>query len=462
VTPDGVKLAAQAEAADAGTAVGNGAGGTAVPARLPPLRPRAIPPAPAPLQPLDDAAKQARLDRMKRRATGLLVVAAVVWVVARVFEARYPWLGLVRATAEAAMIGGLADWFAVTALFRHPMGIPIPHTAIIPARKDNVGRSLGGFVQRNFLTRDVIAGKLETLRMAETMARWVSEAENSQRIARHAAAGLAAAAVMLRDEDVQAMIDRSIAARVHATRVAPLLSKVLALITAGDRHQELLDEAIKVVARAVTDNRAFIRQRIEAETPWWVPGIVEDQIHRRLVESIERTLQEVRDDPNHPLRARFDTALRDFIHKLDSSPDVIERAEALKQELLSAEVMRRFSSSLWDDAKQALLRYAEDPEGRTPSAIERGLTAIGQAALDDPALLAKVDRWAVDVAVYLVDRYQDEVGQLISQTVSAWDPYATSRRIELAIGKDLQFIRINGTIVGGLAGAGIYLISKLF
>ncbi len=463
MSSDGLSLAAGAQAADAGAAVDNNGTGVGEPAPpAPQQRPRALPPAPAPLQPLDDAAKQQRLDRMKRRATGLLVAAAGVFVLARIFEAQYPWLGIVRATAEAAMIGGLADWFAVTALFRHPLGIPIPHTAIIPARKDNVGRSLGGFVQRNFLTRDVIAGKLETLHMAETMARWVSDPENSRRIARHAATGLAAAAVMVRDEDVQAMIDRSIAARVHATRVAPLLSKVLALITAGDRHQELLDEAIRVVARGVMENRSFIREKIEAETPWWVPGLVEDRIHRKIVESIERTLAEVRDDPNHPLRARFDAALHDFIHKLDSSPEVIERAEALKEELLSAEVMRRFSSSLWEDSKQALLRYADDPDGRTPGAIERGLTAIGQAALNDPVLLAKVDRWAVDVAVYLVDRYQDEVGQLISQTVSAWDPQATSRRIELAIGKDLQFIRINGTIVGGMAGAGLYLISKLF
>jgi len=427
-----------------------------------PAPPRRLPAAPRPLQPLDDAAKEARLKAMKRRATGLLVLAAVVFVIARWLETRYPWLGIVRATAEAAMVGGLADWFAVTALFRYPLGIPIPHTAIIPRKKDNVGRSLGGFVQRNFLTRDVIAVKLESLRMAETLARWVSEPENSRKIARHAATGLAAGSTMLRDEDVQAMIDRSVATRVQATRVAPLLSKLLALVTAGNRHQELLDEAIKLVARGVAENRGFIREKIAEESPWWVPGIVDDRIHRKVVESIERTIEEVRDDPAHPLRIRFDAVLHEFIQKLDSSPEVIERAEALKHELLSADVMRRFSTSLWDDAKQALIRYAEDPDGRAPGAIERGLNAVGQAALADPALLAKIDRWVVDVALYLVERYQDEVGQLISQTVSAWDAEATSRRIELAIGRDLQFIRINGTIVGGLAGAAIYLISMLF
>ena len=423
--------------------------------------PPPLPAAPAPGL-IDEAERQRRLDSMKRRASGLLVVAAVVFVVARFFETRYPWVGIIRATAEASMVGGLADWFAVTALFRHPMGIPIPHTAIIPARKDRVGRSLGGFVQRNFLTRDVVARKLASLRIAEAMARWVSEPENAARIARHAAVGLAAGATKLKDEDVQAFIDRSLAARVQATRVAPLLSKLLALITAGNRHQELLDAAIKLLARAVADNRDLIRERIGEETPWWVPGVVDDKIHQKVVAAIERTLEEVRDDPEHPLRTRFDAVLQEFIIKLDTSPDVIARAEELKDEVLSAEVMRRFSTSLWNDAKAALVRYAEDPEGRAPGAIERAVNAVGTAALADPELLEKADRWFTDVVLHLVDRYQDEVGQLISQTVNAWDPEATSRRIELAIGRDLQFIRINGTIVGGMAGAAIYLISKLF
>jgi uncharacterized membrane-anchored protein YjiN (DUF445 family) len=435
---------------------------------------RAAPPAPAarpprptlPAQPaagpVDEAVRQKQLDRMKRRATGLLVGAVVLFVITRALESRFPWLGIVRAMAEAGMVGGLADWFAVTALFRRPLGLPIPHTAIIPNKKDNVGRSLGGFVQRNFLSRDVIASKLATLRIAESLARWISVPENSRRIARHAAQGLAAAATMLRDEDVQGMIDRSVASRVRKTQVAPLLGKLLALVTAGDRHQELLDEAIKLLARAVAKNRGYIREKIGEESPWWVPPLVDDKIHQKVVDGIERTLEEVRDDPEHPLRARFDEVLRDFIVKLDSSPDVITKAEALKEEVLSAEVIQRFSASLWSDAKESVVRFAEDPEGTAPGTIERGLTAIGEAALADPALLEKVDRWVTDVALYVIERYQDEVGHLITQTVAAWDPEATSRRIELAIGRDLQFIRINGTIVGGLAGALIYLVSKLF
>ena len=198
---------------------------------------------------LDDPAKAIALDRMKRRATGLLVVAALVFAAALAFEARYPWLGYVRATAEAAMVGGVADWFAVTALFRQPLGLPIPHTAIIPARKDRIGRSLGGFVQRNFLSRDVVAARLERLRAGELLARWVSRPENARLIAKHVAAGLAGATNVLRDEEVRELIDRNVVGRVRAVRVAPILGNVLALLTEGNRHQELLDHAIILVGR---------------------------------------------------------------------------------------------------------------------------------------------------------------------------------------------------------------------
>jgi uncharacterized membrane-anchored protein YjiN (DUF445 family) len=409
----------------------------------------------------DEATRQAALDRMKRNATGLLALATVIFFVTRFFEAQFAWLGIVRATAEAAMVGGLADWFAVTALFRHPLGIPIPHTAIVPARKDRVGRTLGNFVQKNFLTRDVIAGRLRGLNIAERLAQWLVNPDNVHQIAKHSASALASAAQLLRDEDVEEFIDRSVEQRVRATRAAPLIGKLLTLITAENRHQELLNEAIRLTANAVEDNRALIRTRVEEETPWWVPSAIDDRIYRKIVSAIERTLVDVRDDPFHPLRERFDVALQQFIEKLNHSAEVATRVEALKEELLLNEAMRRFSASLWGQAKSALLRYAESPDGLAPGTIERALNRFGEAALSDPTLLKKVDEFVVDVGMFLVDRYQTEVAELIAHTVSSWDPDVTSRRVELAIGRDLQFIRINGTIVGGLAGMLIYLISKV-
>lgn len=398
---------------------------------------------------------------MKGRATGLLLIATAVWIASSLLVSRYPWLAYVRATAEASMIGGLADWFAVTALFRHPMGIPIPHTAIVAARKDQIGRSLGNFVSRHFLSRDVLAARLSSLHVAEHLAIWLSVPENSRTLARHAATGLANGARMLADEDVQELIDRVIEERIRKTEVAPLLGQMLSLLTAGDRHQELLDEAIGLLARAVDQNQELIRERIEEESPWWVPGMVDDRIHRKIVTGLDHTLTAVRDDPDHPLRRRFDDALANFVRKLNESPEVRARAERIKLEILDKDAVRRFSASIWDDAKAALFRYADAPNAFAPTAIERGLVSLGEAVSRDEALLARIDALIADVALHLVDRYQGEVAQLIAQTVTSWDPEVTSDRVELAIGKDLQFIRINGTIVGGLAGLLIYVLARI-
>ena len=417
---------------------------------------------PQPLRPEDEAERQARLDRMKWWAAALLIAATIVFVIARYFEGRYPWLGIVRATAEASMIGGLADWFAVTALFRHPLGIPIPHTAIIPARKDRVGQTLGAFVQKNFLNRDVIVAKLHTLGAAERLGKWMVEPENSRRIARQLARSLAAAANVLRDEDVEHLIGRAVLDRVRATQVAPLLGRMLSVLTAENRHQALLDDAIRLLAKGISENHDLIRERVDQESPWWVPGVVDDRIAKRIVDALDRTVQAVHEDPEHPLRQRFDAALDEFIVKLQASPQVILRAESIKEEVLNAEAVRAFSASLWNDAKASIARYAADPDGVNPELIERSLTAFGNAILSDPVLMEKVDAWLIEGAVAAVERYQNEVGELIAGTVKRWDADATSRRIELAIGRDLQFIRINGTIVGGLAGMALYLLQRLF
>src|SRR5438034_7678752 len=222
----------------------------------------------------DDAERQARLDAMKRRATALLAVALLVFVAASIYEPQFAWLGYVRATAEASLVGGLADWFAVTALFRHPLGLPIPHTAIVATRKERIGQILGTFVQNHFLSREVIAANLRAVRPAERAARWLTDPEHSRRIARQIAGGLAKTLEALPDEDVRVLVHEVVSARLRATRVAPALGKTLALVLADDRHQALLNEAVRLAAEAVRDNRDVIRDKVRAESPWWVPGVV--------------------------------------------------------------------------------------------------------------------------------------------------------------------------------------------
>jgi uncharacterized membrane-anchored protein YjiN (DUF445 family) len=419
------------------------------------------PSAPPPLS--DEAEKQRALELMQRRATGMLGVAAVLFIATRAFESRLPWLGYVRAMAEAALVGGVADWFAVTALFRHPLGLKIPHTAIVPHRKDRIGRSLGNFVQKNFLSREVVAVKLAGMQVGARIAGWLADPEHARRVARQVAASLSGAAAVLRDDDVQEFVERSLVSRARKVQVAPLLGRVLGLLTADNRHQELLDEVLRLAARFVSQNEEMIRDRIAAEAPWWIPGAVEDKIHEKVVGGVDRTLTEVSADPNHPLRARFDDAVKRFAERLRTSPETIARAEAIKEELLSHPAVRDYAGSLWGDVKERLARYATAGEGTTaPAAVERGLVSLGNAVLADEALLAKVDAWITDAVLFAVEQYRSEVAHLIEQTVAGWDPDATSRRIEIQIGRDLQFIRINGTVVGGLVGLLLYTIGKFF
>lgn len=413
----------------------------------------------------DDELRRVRLVRMKATATLMLVAVAVVFVIARLNEPGPVWLGYVRAFAEAAMVGGIADWFAVTALFRHPLGIPIPHTAIVPARKDRIGTALGNFVQRNFLTRDVVATKLTAARLGARAAGWLAQPENSRRLARHVARGLSGAAGVMRDEDVQQLVDRGIVSRLRTVQVAPFVARVLELLTAGGRHQGLLDDALRLAARFLDENDEVIRDRIRAESPWWVPGAVEERIGDKIVSGVEKTLAAVAADPAHPLRSRYDEAVERFVLSLRENPEVIARAERIKLELLAHPRVTEFSREVWDDVKGRLALYAErlaDDAVEEPDQIERWLTGLGQKVLDDRELAAKVDGWVVDLVTYAVEQAREEVAALIATTVAAWDADATSRKIELQIGRDLQFIRINGTLVGGLVGLLLHAASRAF
>jgi uncharacterized membrane-anchored protein YjiN (DUF445 family) len=407
------------------------------------------------------AERQARLTRMKRIATGLFVFVTVVFVATRLLESRYPWLGSVRAMSEAAMVGALADWFAVTALFRHPMGIPIPHTAIVPNRKDRIGASLGGFVQNNFLSPDLIRAKLKQLGLSRRIGEWLREPANARKISMHASKALAGTVQVLRDDDVQDLLDRSVIARIRATRVAPVVGNALSLITASNRHQELLDEALKLLDRVVDQNDEIIRDRIRKESPWWLPESVDDKIHDKIVTAIENLLHAVTTDPNHPLRARFDAAVDRFVERLKTSPEVIAKGEELKAELLAHPSVRQFSAAVWTDAKEAIVKYSEGPLDGEVRPVDRGIVSLGETMLEDPELLAKVDGWLLDATLYVVEQYRTEVGQFIADTVRGWDPEDTSRKIELAVGRDLQFIRINGTIMGALVGLLLYLVGRV-
>jgi uncharacterized membrane-anchored protein YjiN (DUF445 family) len=409
----------------------------------------------------DAEAKQIQLTRMKRRATGLLVVMGVVFVAAWSLEPAYPWLGYLRATAEAGLVGGVADWFAITALFRHPLNIPIPHTAIIPQRKDRIGRSLGNFVQNNFLSPDVLGAKLRAAGLSRRAAEWLREPEHARIVVRQAAGALRSATSVVRDDDVHALLERSVIEPLKRRPIAPVLADGLALLTVNDRHQQLLDRLVHGLTRLVAENEGLIRQRVREESPWWVPGFVDDRVHERVVDGIGRTLFEVSADSNHPLRRQLDDLLVSWIEQLRESPEAIARAEQIKQQVLDHPTSEQLTESLWREVKKVLDRQVDAAEQGAPGGLERGLTALAQAVTEDEALLAKLDDWIIGAVLRIVEQHRHEVGQLIAHTVSVWDPDETSKRIELQVGRDLQFIRINGTLVGGMVGLILYTVTHL-
>ena len=406
----------------------------------------------------DDPTKLAELRRMKFIATALLVIAFVVFVVAAVYEDQATWIGFVRATAEAAMVGAIADWFAVTALFRYPLGLKIPHTAIIPNRKDIIGLNLGRFVRNNFLSREVVSEKLRSMHVTERIALWLNQPRNSALVADHIAEALAAAVLVMKDEDVQALIEHNVATRVRSIQFAPVLGNLLTLLISGSRKQELLSGMIKYGAQMLEDNKDAIQEKISQETPWWMPRNVDYKIYQKLVDAMDETLHEVSEDPDHPLHQKFGEAVDQFVEDLKNSPDVIAREDAFKEELLQQAMVREFSSSLWTDVKASLIEHASDKNSTIRISIQSGLVSLSGAILEDKALLNKIDHWLEEVILYVVEKYGHELEQLISQTISKWDAEATSRKIEIQVGKDLQFIRINGTVVGGLVGFFIHAL----
>lgn len=397
---------------------------------------------------------------MKWVATGLLVVALAIFLVSHWLEPAHPWLGYLRATAEASLVGGVADWFAVTALFRHPLGLPIPHTAIMQTQKDRVGRILGNFVQNHFLSRSVLEARLAGISPAGHAAAWLRDPDHRHTLARQLAGGFARAIEALPEDDVRAFVHEKAVSRLESLQLAPLVGDVLAVAATGNRPQELLSEATRLIGGAVTEGRDNIQERVRAESPRWLPLGVRDAIADRIVSGVQRWLADVAADPNHPVRARFDQTVRDFILRLKSSPEMIAGAERLKHDLLGHPMVEELFASVWGRIRVATERYRTDPEHAPLEPLEEALGALALALTDHPQLRHEVDRFITDFTVAMLEQNRQTVADLIADTVRDWDPELAATRIELAVGRDLQFIRLNGTLVGGAAGLIIYALTR--
>ena len=409
----------------------------------------------------NDLERQAGMRRMKRLALGLLVFVTIVFLVARWLEDDHGWVGYIRAFAEAAMVGALADWFAVTALFRHPLGLPIPHTAIIPNRKDQIGESLGEFVQTNFLTQEVLHERLDNAHIGRRLGTWLSEPANASRAGGAVADGLRGSLEVIDDRDVGAALQGMIERKVRGTPVAPLLGRAIDVGMDGGHHQRLLDATLSGLGNFLDDNRTTFRDRLRTESPWWVPEGVDDRIFEKIYTAVHRFIGDIGADPHHPMRTSIDERLLAFAERLKTDPGLVAKLEELKGELLEHRDVQAWLQSLWGEVKRSTLVATDDPDSELRRRIDRSLVNLGNRLAAEPELQAKVDDWVRRAAGYVVDHYRGEVSEIISSTVAKWDGKATAERLELQVGRDLQFIRINGTIVGGLAGLVIYTVTQL-
>lgn len=407
-----------------------------------------------------DPARARLLVVTKRRATGLLGVMAVVFLAAVLLGDDRGLLGFVRAGAEASLVGGLADWFAVTALFRRPLGLPIPHTAVIPERKEQFGRTLGAFVQDYLLTPTLITDRVGNARIPRRAADWLADEQHAAVLAGYIADAASSLAEVVEEDDVARLIEEGLRRAVDRVDPAALSARALtALVTAG-YHQEAFNGVLRGTGRFLDEHRRDLQNRFLSESPWWRPEAFDRRIFNSLLDGALRLFDEIVADPGHPLRDEVDRQLEALIEKLETSPALQMRIARAKDELIGGH-LPQLAASLWHDARAALASQAADPDSELRSRLATGLASAGRRLRDDPVLLARAEQLVETSVTYVGDHFHGEIGALVDTAISRWDGEETARRLELLLGPDLQFIRINGTVIGGLAGVGIHAVGVM-
>jgi len=411
-----------------------------------------------------DSAQERALARQKAWATGLVVLCALIYVGAKSLEGRYPGVVYVAAFAEAAIIGALADWYAVVALFRHPFGLRLPHTAIIPANQARIAESLGDFIARHFLAGTHVGRKIVELDPAANAGRWLAEPRNRALIAAHAASLLPQAIEALDREALHGELERGLLARFAAVDMGQVIGTSLEVVTRDRRHHALLEEALGRIESLLADPAALdaIRDRIRAELPTLARFFQADAyLLRRLVEASHALLREVRDDPAHPLRTEFDRFVAAFVDKLRHSPDYREQVEGLKRDLLARAELREVLLEGWERFVAWLGTDVRAQQGIIRPGFETFLGDFAHRLQHDSGLRGRLNHWLAERASSITERYKQEVAAFVAAQVKSWDTQHAVRTIELSIGRDLQYIRVNGTLVGGLLGLAIFTCTRL-
>jgi uncharacterized membrane-anchored protein YjiN (DUF445 family) len=399
------------------------------------------------------------LRRMRLLATALLALMSAIFVATYVTKFEWTWLAYLRAFAEAGMIGACADWFAVVALFRHPLGLPIPHTAIVPHNKERIGGAIGRFISNNFLSPKVLSAKIREVDPAGWMARWLSNPENANLVARRVTTALPQILRALPRDEINAFLARAARNGIEAIPAAPLASKVLSVLWAQGETQALVERAITIAARMLTDNRDRIKVTVTQKSsrfiPKWVDAIVADKI----VSGLTQLLEEMR-DPAHPWRTELGVAVDKLIDDLATEPEMYARGEAFKAEILHNPVVLQQVNKLWAEIGARFDAHSDSYLNQISDSLEQAVARLGQRMASDEPMHAAINKFMRIAALRIIAPRRAEIGAFITQVVERWDTETLVNRIELQVGRDLQYIRINGTVVGGLVGLIIFTITR--
>ena len=407
--------------------------------------------------PVLDAERRRGLRQMRLVALSLLVFAAIVFL-ATLRVADQGFWGFVHAGAEASMVGAMADWFAVTALFRHPLGIPIPHTALIPRRKDMLARSLQDFMGENFLREDIIRDRVLSAQISDRLANWLLEPANARRVVDEASHVTTLGLERMRDEAVAEIVEEAVIPRLREEPISPIAGSLLGEVVRDKAHYGLVDLALGEFHRWLTENPETFARVLAERAPWWAPHQVNDLVITRMHKEALKWVSEIRDNPTHQARIALDDLLADLADDLLHDEATIERAERLKVRILDHPQLMETVLSLWRAFRSALIAALADPEGPLRTRIQSELEKFAQRVVAERDLRDRLDGYVADLAAFAVNRYGTELTAVISHTINRWDGKETASRVELFVGRDLQFIRINGTIVGGLVGLVIHAV----
>ncbi|MFL6761883.1 MAG: DUF445 domain-containing protein [Sphingomicrobium sp.] len=400
---------------------------------------------------------------MKVVATGLLVVMAAVFFAARAFELQYPGLGYLKSFAEAAMVGGLADWFAVTALFRHPLGVPIPHTAIIPRNKDRIGETLARFLQENFLIPSVVARRMQRLNVAGAAGRFLqTPAGQGTRIRVGASRLIADVFESLDDERLGGIVKGAISTRLRRMEISPLLGHALASAINEERHVPMLEAAIRWMARALDANEPLIREMVHKKANWVLKlAGLDEKLADAIVDGLRKLTVEMSTDPAHPVRIKVEEALAQLANDLQTRDETRERVESIKEQLLDNKSVSLWLDALWQRGREAIIQAARNPDAVLAGKLGEILKSMGGTLEKDARIRAAINQFARRAVVGMAASYGGSIVKLVSETIRGWDAQTVTNRLEAAVGRDLQYIRINGTLVGGLVGLLLHLIDSL-